>query len=134
MQLRYDFVGDKLDLSRWQKQAPHYIGTMRRLTFYLYFKHYKIHVNIDTPNDANAHMVTFVIMELGRDVEGEIQVNKIIYPITDCRFQEIKDVTKYFLARSDEGQFQSNNTQFTVDELSKIIKYVYKVENLKAFL
>lgn len=135
MEFRYDFLGAKLDLERWRRQAKHYISIgMQRLTYYLYFKHYKIQVNIETPNDTTTHMVSFAIMELGRDVEGEIQVNKMIYPTTDSRFKEFKDIAKFFSSRMDIGEFRSNSAQFTVDELSKVIKYVFKVENLKAFI
>lgn len=135
MEFRYDFVADKLDMTRWQKQAKHYISMgMQRLTYYIYFKRYKIQINIETPSDSTAHLVSFALMDLDRDPDHEIKVNQMIYPLTDVRFKEFKEIAQHYSNRSDLGEFESNSAQHTVNELSKIIKYVYKIENLKAFL
>jgi len=135
MQFRYDLVADKLDLIRWQKQAKHYISKgMQRLTYHIYFKHYKIRANISTPSDSTAHLVELTLMETHRDKTFEIQAFLNIQPTLDTRFKENKDIVQYFEPGSVTGYFESNSAQHTVDQLSKIIKYVYKIENLKAFL
>jgi hypothetical protein len=134
MQLRYDFVGDKLDLSRFQKQAIREIGSMRRLTYDLYVKGYKINVDIATPDDSNAHQVTIRLFELKRDENQEIVVGNQLIPANDLRFKELKDVTSIFPIDQHEANFESNNTAKTVQELCSIIRIIYKINNLKAFL
>jgi hypothetical protein len=134
MQFRYDFVGDKLDLSHFQTQAKRHIAKMRRLTYYFYVLGYKIQVNIDTPDDCTAHMVDFAIMELQRDNDGEIQLYDIIRVHEDLRFKEISDVVKYYESNSEEGHFESASVDKTVAILSNLIKVIYKINNLKAFL
>jgi len=134
MQLRYDFVGDKLDLSHFQKQAPRHIARMRRLTYYFYVLGYKIQVNINTPDDCTAHMVDFAIMELQRDNDGEIKLYSIIRVTEDIRFKEISDVVKYYEPNAEEGHFESASVDKTVGILSNLIRVIYKINNLKAFL
>ena len=134
MQFRYDFVGDKLDLSHFQIQAKRHLTKMRRLTYYFYVLGYKIQVNIDTPDDCTAHMVDFAIMELQRDNDGEIKVYSIIRVYEDLRFKEISDIVKYYEPNAEQGHFESASVDKTVGILSTLIKVIYKINNLKAFL
>lgn len=134
MQFRYDFVGDKLDLSHFQIQAKRHLTKMRRLTYYFYVLGYRIQVNIDTPDDCTAHMVDFAIMELQRDNDGEIKLYDIIRATEDIRFKEISDIVKYYEPLSEMGRFESASVDKTVGILSNLIKVIYKINNLKAFL
>jgi hypothetical protein len=134
MRLRYDFLGDKIDLSRFQKQIIREIGSMRRLIYDVYVKGYKINVDIVTPDDSNAHQVTIRLFELERDENQEIRVGKQLTPANDLRFKELKDVTNIFPIDQHEANFESNNVAKTAQELCSIIRIIYKINNLKVFL
>jgi hypothetical protein len=134
MIIRYDLVGDKLDLSRFIKRAPREIGQMRRMVYDFYVQGYKISFDIGTPDDITVHLVRFNIMEIKRDDAGEIQSYISLYPNEDLRFKEIPDIAKYFDPLGNAGHFESASVDNTVDILSKIVKVVYKINNLKAFL
>lgn len=133
MIFRYDF-GEKLDLSKFQKQAPYYIGRMRQLTYHIFVKDYKIVADISTPDNSNIHNVSMTLFEIKRDNDGEIKSVSTIYPYMDLRFKELHDITNIFTLDSHEAHFGSNNVARTVEELSAIIKIIHKINNLKAFL
>lgn len=133
MIIRYD-LGDKLDLSRFKKRAPREIATMHRIIYEFYVQGYRISIDIGTPDDSTAHLVELAIMEIKRDGSKEIQSYIAIQPNEDLRFREIPDVAKYFEPFSQTGHFRSSSVEDTVNILSKIIKVVYKINNLKAFL
>lgn len=134
MQIRYDFIGDKLDLSRFQKRASREIAQMRSLTYHFYVLSYKIEVNIDTPDDCTNHLVGFSIMELQKDEDNEIKSCFTIKVTDDLRFKTFPDLVKYYEPFADTGHFQSASVDETIDILSSFIKIIYKINNLKVFL
>jgi len=133
MIIRYDF-GEKLDLSLFKKQATRQIGMMRRSTYNIFVKDYKIVADISTPDDSTNHQVSLTLFEIKRDTDGEIKTAYTIYPYQDTRFKELRDITNIFPLDQHEAHFESNNVAKTVDELSSIIKIIHKINSLKAFL
>lgn len=133
MKFRYDFA-EKLDLTRFKKQAPHYISLGRESSFEIYVRDFRINVEIATPDNQNAHQVILGIEEIKRDEDGEIITAKIIYPNSDTRFKEIKDIQKIFNGADYKSYFNSNSSTMTVDNISNVIRIVHKINNLKAFI
>lgn len=133
MLFRYDF-GEKLDLTKFHKQAMHYIGTMRELTYELVLPDYKIHVEIVTLDNSNCHAVSLQFSDIFRDSDKEITGDKIVIPLIDTRFKESKIIQELFTIDNYKAYFDSNSTLDTVDKLSKVIKLVHKINHLKCFL
>ncbi len=134
MNFRYDFVGDKLDLTRYTKQATAYIGAMREVSYDIYFEHYKLHVEIARLAHSNAHTATIYFYEVTRDESGEIGEKVIITPLSDTRFKECQAIKDLWKNDHYKAYFDSNNAAATVEKINKVIKLIYKIENLKAFL
>lgn len=89
MLFRYDF-GKILDVSKFRAQAPHYITQMRQVDYHLFLQNYKIVVNISTPDDSTAHMISVSIFDIKRDENGEIISVEQLFPSNDLRFKEFK--------------------------------------------
>jgi hypothetical protein len=134
MNFRYDFVGDKLDLTRYTKQAIAYIGAMREVDYTIYFKHYKMRVEIARLADSTAHAATVYFFELRRDDAGEIINEKVIIPATDTRFKESQSIKDLWGTDHYKAHFDSSSSAATVEKINKVIKLIYKIENLKAFI
>ena len=133
MLFRYDF-GEKLDLTKFKKQAIHYIGTMRELTYDLVLPNYKLCVEITTPDNVNSHSVLLYFSDIFRDIDKEIIRENIIEPMTDTRFKEMKSIQELFEIDNFKAYFVSHSTSETVEKLSKLIKLLSKLNNLKVFL
>jgi len=134
MQFRYDFVGDKLDLSRYTKQAVAYIGAMREVDYSIYFKHYKMRVEIARLANSSEHAVTVYFFEITRDDAGEITGEKVIIPLIDTRFRESNIIKDLWKIDHYKAHFDSSSSAITVERINQVIKLIYKIENLKAFL
>lgn len=136
MEFRYDF-GEKLDLTRFRKQARHYIGRMREIVYNCYLADYKVVAEIATLDDrasTSRHRVTAYFMEVIRNPDGTIQDQKAILPLTDTRFREIKIIQDIFPADGYKTFFDSNDPQEIVDKLCNLISLVHKINHLKAFI
>ena len=133
MQFRYDF-GDKLDLTKFRKQAEHYIGTMQRLTYIFFVKDFKVMADIVTPDGCNGHMVTISIREISRDADGELTDQSSIIPLNDLRFKQIKEIKEVFIIDQPEGNFDSNSVTNTINKICCILNIVQRINNLRAFL
>lgn len=133
MKFRYDFA-EKLDLTRFRKQAPHYISLGRESTFELYVSDFRINVSVATPDDQNAHTVSLFFEEIKRDPDGEIISARIITPLIDTRFKEIKSIQGLFDGSDYKSHFESNSSALTVDNICNIVRLVHKINNLKVFI
>jgi hypothetical protein len=133
MLFRYDF-GEKLDLSRFKKQAPHYISNMREVTYNLFMPDYKMVVEVATPDNSTGHIVSLSLFEIKRDGEGEITEEKVIVPLIDTRFREIQSIKDIFKIDHYKAHFDSNNAIDTVEKICKLLKLIHKINNLKVFL
>lgn len=134
MQFRYDFVGDKLDLSRFKKQITQHLVIYPEITYSFYVLGYKIQANINLSDFSTNYVVEFVINELQRDQDGEIHSYYAIKITEDLRFKEFPDLVKYYSPSALNGGFDSNSTDEIANILSSFIKIIYKINNLKAFL
>jgi hypothetical protein len=133
MIFRYDF-GSALDLTRFKKQSIHYIGKIPVINYHLFLKDYKIVADINTTSDSTTHNVTISIFDIVRDPDGEILDSNVIVPLNDVRFKELKDVINVFPNDYCKADFNSSSTENTSDKICKIIRILYKINNLKAFL
>ena|SRR6266404_3603028 len=135
MLFRYD-LGQKPDLSKFRKQAMHYIGTMRELSYDLTIPDFRVRVNIATPDDANAHNVSIEIHDIHRDKasSNEIIGSKTVIPMIDTRFNEIKLIQEMFPRDHYVASFVSNSAQETVNRICQLMKLVSKINGLRAFI
>jgi hypothetical protein len=133
MQIRIE-INEKLDLSKFRKQATHYLGQMRELSYHFYLPDYRVTVESVSPDDTTSHLITLWIEEIQRNSDYEITTCKTIIPIIDTRFKESKIIQELFPYDHYRCSFQSNNTSDTVDKICQVVKLVYKINNLKAFL
>lgn len=135
MLIRYDFA-DKLDLSRFKRQAPFYIGKMRELTYNIFAGDFKLNIEITTPDDTNAHSVQIDVIELFKNEDIEITEHARVNLATDSRFKELQ-VIKYFIDRlwiNDSIEFTCNCAEFTTSKICDLIVIIHKINSLKAFL
>lgn len=133
MLFSYDF-GHKLDLTKFKKQAPHYIANMREVNYNLFLQDYKVVVEIATPDVCNGHIVSVHFSSLKRDQDGDIIDETIIVPLLDTRFKEIQYIKDIFKINSYKAYFDSNSVVDTVDKICMLLRLVYKINNLKAFI
>lgn len=134
MLFRYDF-GEKLDITKFNVQARHYIGQIRQIEYHLVLSHYKLVVNIDTPDGITSHLVTVKLSSLNRDKDNEIESEQTIYPLADARFQDLKIFQEIWADRYRlVGGWASNSSATTVDKIIVLLKIVHKINNLRAFI
>jgi hypothetical protein len=135
MQFRYDFVGDKLDLSRFKKQVTqNLIRYEEKLEYYFYVLGYKIQAYVARDDGSTNYIIDFAILELQRDCDGEVKSYSAIQVPNDLRFKEFPDLIKHYTSSAPQGYIVSNSVDEIVDTLSTLIKIIYKINNLKAFL
>lgn len=134
MQFRYDFVGDKLDLSRFKRQITQHLVLHTEVTYSFYVLGYKIQANINKSDFSTTYIVEFVLNELQRDQDGEIHSYYAVKITEDLRFKEFPDLIKYYSPSALHGAFDSNSVDEIANILSSFIKIIYKINNLKAFL
>jgi len=91
-------------------------------------------VEIARPDDSNGHMVTVYFYEIKRDSDGEITNEKIIIPLIDTRFKELRDIQDVFVIDHYKAHFDSNSAAMTIEKICKLLKVIHKINNLKAFL
>jgi len=137
MQFRYDFVGDKLDLSRLKKQVNHNLIRLLKdesINYYFYVLGYRVQANVAVSDTSTNYIVDFSIAELQRDIEGEVHSHFVIRVVDDLRFKEFPDLIKFYNKSPFQGYFESNSVDEVTEILSGLIKIIYKINNLKAFL
>lgn len=133
MEFRYDF-GEKLDLTRFRKQAIHYMSSMREITYILYLPNYKVIAEITTPDNLPGHLVSIYFSEIIRDSSGTIVSDNAIIPLTDSRFKEIKDIQNLFKIDHYKAYMTSYNSAETVNQICNLLRLVHKINRLKVFL
>ena len=140
MLFRYDF-DNKLDLSRFKKQAAHYIRSMPEITYHLVVNDYKMVFDIrktkvtsDSAEAADHNFVTALqIFDLKRDSDHEISESKIVFPMNDPRFQEMEDFIKIFPVDKATGEYLTKNADELIEKMSDFMKMLNKLNRLKAF-
>ena len=133
MLFRYEF-GEKLDLHIFRKQANAYISNFRELSYHLVFPHYRIEVEIVSPDDSTAHLATIHFAEIKKDADGEIISANAIFPHSNSLFQDIKSITDMFPMDHYKTTIESHSVAKTVDTICHLAKFVHRINNLKAFL
>lgn len=136
MILRYDF-GEVLDLSKFQKQALHYINCMPSLTYHFCVSNYRLVAEINKSSDSllDHHTVTFSLFSGNKDADGDIINHNIVVPLSDTRFKEVQEIVSLFtFDASKSDTIISNSAEKTVEKLSRLIRVLHKINKLKAFL
>lgn len=134
MKLRLDF-GEKLDLSKFRKQAVFYIRTLPQVNYYLVLPHYEVVAEIIRPEGSQTgRTVTLSLFELVRDTDGEVIDKKTIVPLIDTRFQELEEIKKLFVIDHYKATFDSSSPNDIVDRVCHLLKLVHKINRLKVFL
>jgi hypothetical protein len=133
MQFRIE-ITEKLDLSKFRKQAAYYTGQMRELSYHFYLPDYKVIVELSTPDDSNYHLAMMWIVEIFRDQDKEIIREQVVIPLLDTRFKESKDIQSLFPNDHYKTIFQSNNVKDTIDKICQLVKLTHKINGLKIFL
>jgi hypothetical protein len=133
--------GEKLDLSKFRKQATHYISTIPDVTYHLYLPIYKIHLEVSTPHTHNGHLITISIFELTRNEKKEIIRSELIHPLVNSCFQDIKAIQDIWMPApgtnyvpGSRAAFASNSVAESVEKICTVLKIVHKIDHLKAFL
>lgn len=133
MLFRYDF-DNKLDLSRFTKQAVHYIKSMPEISYQLCVFNFKINSDITKISNKDLYDVNMSLFEIKRDEDGEVSKSKTIYPMQDMRFQDMTDIVSLLPdEHSYVANFQTNNPEQIVAKISGIIKMLNRLNKLKAF-
>lgn len=134
MLFRYDF-GETLDVTKFRAQAQHYIAQMRQVDYNLFLQNYKIIVNIFTPDDCTAHLVSVALYHIIRDECGEITKVELLFPSNDLRFKEFKIIKEIWeKPHYSFGNWDSGSVSNTTEKIISLLKIAHKIDNLKAFL
>lgn len=134
MQIRYDF-GEKLDVTKFVKQAKHYIAQMPSIQYYFVLPHYKMVVQIDRQENVTSHLITVTFSKIWRDQDGEINSSELIYPAQDIRFKDLKIIQELWLSSADySAKWSSNSVAHTVDKMVLLLKLIHKINNLQVFV
>lgn len=137
MIFRYDF-GEKLDLSRFRKQAGSYIKRFQfhsvesPLEFHFYTTDFKIVLETE-PTAEGLFKNKLSFFSIKRDADGQVKTTVALFPIGDSRFDSFKDVQSLFVQYSNKTEFTSS-IEDTVEISCTFIKIVHKINHLKAFL
>lgn len=135
MNFRYDFA-NKLDLSKFRKQAIHYSSTQLVNCWEFYLPLHKVEFSTELLQ-RNFFEFKVKIFKLTKDELGDvIQIDKI-YPNSDSLFEESECFHIYFNVKSkyaDEGELLTGDVEYAVDSFINILKYLSKINRLKAFL
>jgi hypothetical protein len=128
-------IGDKLDLTKFRKQAEHYIATMSEVVFDMVLPHYRVRVEIAGMENTTKHTVTMWISSLERDQDQEIIQEWAIFPLSDVRFKDSQLIQELFEPGHHYKSFRdSSSVAQTVDKMCHIIKMVHKIQSLQAFV
>jgi hypothetical protein len=134
MLFSYTF-GEKLDLTRFRKQAIHYMGKMDEATYHLYLPHYKMTVESAKKSNSTAHIITITLSDIKRDSDKEITSEWKVVPLLDTRFKDNFDIQNIFtMPPGYGGIFTTSNTEEAVEIICRVLKYIHKLNHLKAFL
>jgi hypothetical protein len=132
MIFRYDF-GDKLDLSKFRKQAEHYLSRMPNIQYDIFTKDYYISIVAKTEEDSRLQIIYISINDVSRDL-GEITYCKAVVPTNDTRFQGFKDLVALYDPGYTAAVITNYNSKDTTNILCDIIKIVHKINSLKVFI
>ena len=133
IEFRYDF-GEKLDLSKFAKQAEHYIACWYAISYHIYTQDFIIEASVRPNDSSKTHKVDFSLYELERDSDKSIINKKLLFPLNDTRFSNIEIIIELFARYNDQGQIFSDNVFDIIAKLCQLIKAVHKINHLKAFL
>lgn len=135
MLFSYYFTGDKIDVAKFRKQAAKYIVDMQEVSFHIFLPHYKMVLETATMPNSTAHILTAQISDLRRRKDGTIEREEAIFPLLDNRFKENEEIKKIFTVLDNyRGSVSSKDVNETIDRLCRIIKLLYKLDHLKAFI
>lgn len=135
MYLRYDF-GEKLDLSKFKKQASYYSKNLDRVTYQLFLQDYKITVEMHKLEGClTTRSVNIAIYDIERDKDGEVMCVSALFPITDSRFKEIKIIQEIWESNTGAlAYFNIDTSTDIIQNICDLIKIVHKINKLKAFI
>ena len=131
-------INNKLDLSKFRKQAAYYFSNWldKEISYCFYLPNYKLTANtIYSKNKVlgSGYVVEFSFSEIIKDVGQVIIKENIIYPWNDVRFTD-SEIIKLLLFSNHVGIFNSNSVADVVDKICQIVTYLYKINKLKAFV
>lgn len=132
MIFRYDF-GEKLDLSKFVKQASFYIKKYPDTEYHLFTKDFKILFSTEPFSGPNI-FVRITVFSIIRDSDGEISNLERIFLIGDSRFESFNLIPTLFNPYMSEATFQSDSIKDIISKVSELIKIIHKINYLKAFL
>jgi hypothetical protein len=129
-------INEKLDLSKFCKQANYYIASMDEVIYNIYLPDFKIIAEIVAGACGNTeHLLTMYLMEVFRDQDNEIKSESFITPHLDTRFKESKIIQTLFTGvHGHKAIIQSSSVAKTVENISLIIKLMHKINGLKVFV
>lgn len=134
MLFTYTF-GEKLDLEKFRRQAAHYIGKMREVSYNLYLPHYKVVLEISGLDNSKEQIITVMLLDLKRDSNGWVHSGEAIYPLEDVRFKNNPDIQAVFTATNNfRGSFSVADPLDGVEKICRVVKLLHKLDHLKAFL
>lgn len=135
MKFRYDF-GQKIDLTRFRKQSLHYIKAHSENNWEFYISSYRVFFTSQHYGN-NVYQFGLELQELKKDEDGNISESINVRPMQNTKFKEAKcflifydPSNKYEVVSS----IVSPDIEYIIDSLIDLLKYISKIENLKAFL
>jgi hypothetical protein len=133
MQFRYDF-DKKLDLSRFKKQAEHYIGKMNEITYNFYIENYKLNITIAKVVENSNHSVGLAFYSIDRDADREVIRESAIFPLRNDLFSNITFIKNLFKDESSySAYFISSSVVDTINKICDLLNLLFKINKLLAF-
>jgi hypothetical protein len=134
MLIRYDFIGDKLNLTLFEKQLLKNLSKITSsflapLYLDLYFKDYVIEIEIKYEKSFNYRLA---IYDLVNSYNGEPDLKKSIFPADDVRLKEIPEM-KIFQSGEYETKIENVVQEQVVKDIIRLTKLFYKINTFKAY-
>ena len=130
MEIRFDFVGDKIDLLLFKKLILKYFKIKKDITFNIYTKKYRTTINIVMYNQTLTYHVMISLYE-SIIINGDLIGYKSIDLFSDSRFNNIN-----FISELHDVEFVYNsekNLDF-INKLINLIKLIYNLDKLTNFI
>ncbi len=122
---------ESLDFTQFRRQATHYVSTFPEITYHINLDKYKV-VFTSKKQDKNFE-INFSISQIIRDKNRSVIDGTNIIPLSDFRFQDLRDIVSYCAPQQSNGLFKTDNVESVIDFMCRMIKTVNKTGKLSVY-
>jgi hypothetical protein len=125
------YFNESLDFTQFKRQATHYVNIAPNIAYHLFLKNYKLVCEIEKINPI--FKIQFSIVQIKRDSDQDIVGGSFVVPLSDIKFQELKDIINSFSPDERVGEYKAENNVAAVDFMCRTVKMLNKIDKLNVF-